>query len=186
MAPTIPFDSRVAYTALIGLVALERLAEVTLSTRNVRRARVRGALEAGAEHYRWMIAFHVSLLIACPLEVWALARPWVPALGVPMLALLAGANAVRIWVVATLGRRWTTRVVYVPGDPLVTRGPFRWMRHPNYLAVVVEVAALPLVHTAWVTAVAGSAVNAFVLRQRIMDEDGILRRLAGPSPRVGT
>jgi methyltransferase len=182
MAAPIGIDSRLAYTALVGLVAIERFVEVYVSKRNVRRALGRGGIEDGPAHYKWMVGFHAALLVACPLEVWVLARPWVPALGLPMLGLLAGANVVRLWVMATLGDRWTTRVVYVPGDPLVTGGPFRWMRHPNYLAVVVEVAALPLIHTAWLTAALASIANGFVLRRRIAIEDGILKRLAGPPP----
>src|SRR6185503_20091073 len=116
------------------------------------------------DHYPWMVATHGSFLVACPLEVIGFDRPFVPLLGGPMLALLVGAMALRYWAIATLGRRWTTRVVVVPGLPVVTGGPYRFMRHPNYLAVVLEVAALPLVHTAWVTALVWSAANALVLR----------------------
>jgi acyl carrier protein len=91
-----------------------------------------------------------------------------------MLALVFGAQAVRYWVIHALGGRWTTRVLHVPGDPLVTGGPFRWLRHPNYLAVVVEVAALPLVHSAFLTATIFSAANAALLRQRIRAEEALL------------
>jgi methyltransferase len=178
-------DTRVAYTALVGLVAVERLVEVSVSARNVRRAFGRGAVEEGPAHYKWMVGLHAALLVACPLEVWVLDRPWVPALALTMLGLLVGANIVRLWVMVTLGDRWTTRVVYVPGDPLVTGGPFRWLRHPNYVAVVVEVAALPLIHAAWLTAAAASLADVFVLRRRIAIENHILQRLAGPAARAG-
>jgi methyltransferase len=123
-----------------------------------------------------MVAVHATFLIACPLEVVALDRPFVPLLGVSMLVLLAGAMALRYWAIATLGPRWTTKIVVVPGLPVVTRGPYRWLRHPNYLAVIVEVAALPLVHTAWITALVWGVANALVLRARIAAEEEALRR----------
>jgi methyltransferase len=90
-------------------------------------------------------------------------RPFLPWLGWPMVILVLAAQALRWWCVTTLGKQWNTRVIVVPGLPLVTSGPYRWLRHPNYVAVVVEVAALPLVHTAWVTAVAFSIANAILL-----------------------
>ncbi len=98
-----------------------------------------------------------------------------------MLGVLCGSMALRYWVVLTLGDRWTTRVVYVPGDALVAKGPFRWLRHPNYVAVAAEVAALPLVHGAWLTAIGYSAANALALRRRIEIENDTLRKYAAPS-----
>ena len=111
--------------------------------------------ETGQGHYPAMVALHTGLLAACPAEVWLADRPFVPALAWPMLAVLAAAQALRWWCIHTLGPRWNTRVIVVPGLPLVTGGPYRWrwLRHPNYVAVVAEGVALPLVHTAWVTAV---------------------------------
>lgn len=176
-------DSRVAYSALVALVALQRLVELRVGRRNLRRALARGAVEAGREHYPWMVALHASFLAACLLETWALSRPWNPTLGAVMLAVLAVATAVRYWVIVSLRGRWTTRVVYVPGDPLVATGPFRWMRHPNYAVVAAEVLALPLVHGAWLTAVAFSAANALLLRRRVAVEDQLLRRHARPPKR---
>jgi methyltransferase len=109
-------------------------------------------------------------------------RPFLPWLGWPMLALVLGSQALRWWCIATLGPRWNTRVIVVPGLPLVSRGPYRWLRHPNYVAVVVEGLALPLVHTAWVTALAFTAVNAvLLLRFRIPAEERALRAAAGPA-----
>jgi methyltransferase len=167
-----------AYTLFVGAIAAQRLCELRLSSRNLRRARARGGLEAGADHYPAMVALHAAFLVFCVLEVRLLARPWSPTLGLPMLALVAGGNALRYWVIATLRGRWTTRLVYVPGDPLVGSGPFRWLRHPNYAAVVVEVAAIPLVHTAWLTAVAFSLANAAILARRITTENAFIRSLA--------
>jgi len=167
-------DSRVIYTALIGLVACVRLVELAISRRHIARLKARGAVEVGRSHYPWMVAVHASFLVACVLEVWLLDRPWVPPLGVAMLVLLVGAAALRSWVIATLGDRWSTRVVFVPGEPPVLTGPFRWLRHPNYLAVVVEFLALPMVHTAWLTALVFSIANGLVLRARIAVEEAAL------------
>lgn len=170
------------YTLFIGVIAAQRLIELGVSSRNTARARARGGLEAGAAHYPAMIALHVAFLASCVLEVRMLGRPWIPVLGVPMLALVACGMALRYWVVVSMHGRWTTRLVYVPGDPLVTNGPFRWLRHPNYAAVVAEVAAIPLVHSAWLTAIGFTLANGVILRRRIQIEDAFLNRLSN-SPR---
>ncbi len=167
-------DSRWLYLGLVVLVAVERLAELRIARRNATRLRARGGFEAGCDHYPRMVALHTTLLAAAPLEVLALDRPLVPALAVAALALVGATMALRYWVIATLGDRWTTRIFVVPGEALVHRGPYRWLRHPNYLAVVVEVVALPLVHSAWLTAAVFSAANALVLRTRIRVEEGVL------------
>jgi methyltransferase len=125
-----------------------------------------------------MVALHTALLAGCLAEVWLLDRPFLPALGWTMLALVLASQALRWWCVATLGRRWNTLVIVVPGMPLVDRGPYRWLRHPNYLAVVVEGFALPLVHTAWVTALAFTLLNFAVLAVRIRVEDAALAEAA--------
>ncbi len=159
---------------LIGLVVMERLAELVVARRNLAWARARGGVEHGRGHYPWIVAAHVALLVAAPTEVWLLDRPFLPALGWPMLAVVLLAQALRWWCVATLGRQWNTRVVVVPGLPLVSSGPYRWVRHPNYVAVVAEGVALPLVHTAWLTALVFTAVNAVLLTIRITEEDRVL------------
>jgi methyltransferase len=169
-------DTQKLYLVLIALIVVERLVELVITRRNLAWARSQGAREHGSDHYPWMVAIHATFLIACPFEAIALDRPFVPVLGVPMLALLVGAMALRYWAIATLGPRWTTKIVVVPGLPVVTRGPYHFLRHPNYLAVIVEVAALPLVHTAWITALVWSAANALVLRARIAAEEEALRR----------
>jgi methyltransferase len=171
-------DSRVLYTLLVTAVAIERVAELAIARRNLGRALARGAVEAGGSDYPWMVALHGTFLAACLLEVWLLGRRWVPSLGTAMLSVLALSMAVRYWVIASLDGRWTTRAVYVPGDRLVARGPFRWMRHPNYAAVAAEMAAIPLVHGAWLTAIAYSAGNAFLLRRRIRAEEELIAHCA--------
>jgi methyltransferase len=162
------------YLVLVGAVALERLAELVISGRNARWSFERGGVETGRGHLPAMIALHVALLVAAPVEVLLAGRPFMPALGWPMLALVAAGQGLRWWCVTSLGRHWNTRVIVVPGAALVRRGPYRWARHPNYVAVVVEGLALPLVHTAWVTAIAFTALNALVLRARLRVENAAL------------
>lgn len=176
MGQFLGIDSRIAFVALVALVAIQRLAEISISKRNCRRALARGGVESGADLYPWMAAMHAAFLAAGPAEVLLLARPWVPPLAAVMISLLILAQALRYWAVSALGDRWTVRVVCVPGDPLVTTGPYRWLRHPNYLAVAVEFITLPLVHTAWLTAAVFSVANAVVLRRRIVAEEDALRR----------
>ncbi|MEV4576797.1 isoprenylcysteine carboxyl methyltransferase family protein [Nonomuraea jabiensis] len=165
-----------AYLVLIGLVVLERLAELAVARRNLAWARSRGGVEYGRRHYPWIVVAHVALLVAAPAEVWLLGRPFLPWLGWPMLAVVVLAQVLRWWCVGTLGRQWNTRVVVVPGMPLVHRGPYRWLRHPNYVAVVAEGLALPLVHSAWLTAPAFAAANAVLLTVRVRVEDAALSR----------
>jgi methyltransferase len=171
-------DTRVLYTILIGIVAAGRLFELRIAGRNFRALLARGGVEVGFEHYRWMVLLHTAFLIACPLEVWLLGRPFIPALAAVMLLLAVLAAAIRWWVIATLAGRWTTRIVCLPGVGPVTGGPYRFLRHPNYLAVIVEMFALPLIHTAWLTAVLFSALNAVILRVRIRAEEEALSRLS--------
>ena len=173
-------SSAVWYTALVVLVGLIRLVELSVAQRNLRWAREHGGVETGAGHYPVMVALHTALLVGCLVEVWFGNRPFLPWLGWPMLALLAGAHALRWWCIRTLGPQWNTRVVRVPGMPLVTGGPYRWFRHPNYVAVVVEGFALPLVHSAWITAVLFTVLNALLLRVRLQVEEQALA--AAPSP----
>jgi methyltransferase len=164
-------DSRMLYTALVGLVAVMRLLELAISRRNVRRLMARGAVELGRTHYPVMAAVHVVFLASCAAEVWLADRPLVPLLASFSLGLLVGAGALRLWVMSTLGERWSTRILILPESQPVDTGPFRHLRHPNYLAVVIEFAALPMVHTAYLTAVIFSAANAAVLARRIRVEE---------------
>jgi len=160
--------------ALLALVIGVRFVELGVAKRNRAWAMERGAVESGAEHYPVMVALHSALFAGCLLEVPLADRPFLPWLGWPMLALLAGAHALRWWCIRTLGPQWNTRVLRVPGAPLVTGGPYRWLRHPNYVAVVVEGFALPLVHTAWVTALVFTVLNGLLLRVRLRVENEAL------------
>jgi methyltransferase len=166
------------YVLLIAAVALERLVELVVSKRNLAWSRARGGTEYGAEHYPVMVVLHTGLLAACLVEAITLHRPFIAALGWAMLAIVLLAQALRWWCIATLGRQWNTRVVVVPGAARVTGGPYRWLRHPNYVAVVAEGAALPLVHTAWITALAFTVLNALLLTTRIRVENSALAALS--------
>lgn len=162
------------FSLLVLAVGLERLAELVVAKRNAAWALARGGVETGRRHYAVMVVLHTGLLVGAVAEVWLLDRPFVPALGWPMLALVLGSQALRWWCIATLGRQWNTRVIVVPGLPLVRRGPYRVLPHPNYVAVVVEGIALPLVHTAWVTALVFTVANAVLLTVRIRVEERAL------------
>lgn len=164
-----------AYTALIIAVALERIAELVVSQRNLAFSRKRGGVEYGAGHYPVMVVLHTALLVACLLE--AAHREFLPALGWPMFGIVLAAQGLRWWCISTLGHQWNTRVVVVPGAARVTGGPYRYVPHPNYVAVVAEGIALPLVHSAWITAVVFTALNAILLHTRITCENRALESL---------
>src|SRR5271166_130572 len=166
------------YVLLIVAVALERLAELILSRRNRAWSRARGGAEFGKSHYPVMVTLHTGLLVACLIEAIVLHRPFVPALGWAKLAIVLAAQGLRWWCIATLGQQWNTRVVVVPGAARVAGGPYRFLSHPNYVAVVAEGAALPLVHTAWITALVFSVLNAALLRTRIKVENAALASLS--------
>jgi methyltransferase len=168
------------YVVLVAAVALERIAELVVSRRNAAWSLQRGGVEYGARHYPAMVVLHTALLAACLLEVLAVGRPFVPALGWSMLLVVVASQGLRWWCITTLGHQWNTRVIVVPGLRLVARGPYRWMRHPNYVAVVAEGIALPLVHSAWVTAVCFTALNAVLLRVRISTENAALDSISVP------
>ena len=169
--------SAVLYTALVGVVALERLAELVVSKRHAAWSLRHGGREFGRGHYGPMVVLHTGLLVGAVAEVWWSDRPFLPWLGWPMLALVVASEALRWWCIASLGRQWNTRVIVVPGLSRVASGPYRWLSHPNYVAVVAEGVALPLVHTAWLTAAVFTLLNAWLLRARIRCENDALANL---------
>ncbi|MFD9406385.1 isoprenylcysteine carboxyl methyltransferase family protein [Streptomyces sp. NPDC059989] len=174
------------YLLLIGLVAIERLAELITARRHRAWTLAQGGREYGRGHYPAMVFLHTVLLVGCVVEPLAAHRPFLPALGWSALALTVAAQALRWWCIASLGTRWNTRVLIVPGLPLVETGPYRLLRHPNYVAVVVEGFALPLVHTAWLTALGFTVLNLVLLRVRIGCEESALTdggRLRAPASR---
>jgi methyltransferase len=165
------------YAVLVLLVALERLAELVTARRNTAWSMARGGVEYGRGHYPVMVLLHTGLLVGCLAESGWGHRPFLPALGWPMLALALGAQALRWWCISTLGPRWNTKVIVVPGLPPVTGGPYRWLTHPNYLAVVVEGFALPLVHGNWLTATGFTLLNLPLMATRIRCENAALATL---------
>lgn len=166
------------YALLIAVVACERLAELVIARRNLAWSLERGGVEVGAGHYPVMVVLHTGFLLGCLAEVFLLDRPFLPALGWSMLAIVVAAQVLRWWCITTLGPRWNTRVVVIPGAPRVNGGPYRLFSHPNYVAVVAEGIALPLVHTAWITALVFTVLNAALLTRRITTENSALARLA--------
>lgn len=162
------------FLVLVVLVGAERVAELVLSRRHVAWALANGGQESGTGHYRPMVALHTALLVGAGLEVLLADRPFLAWLGWPMLALLISAQSLRWWCIATLGRRWNTRIVVIAGAPLSSAGPYRWVRHPNYVAVIAEGIALPLIHTAWLTALIFTGLNAWLLTVRIKAENTAL------------
>jgi methyltransferase len=170
-------SSQAWYVGLVAVVVVARGVELAVSERNRRWSLAQGGIESGAGHYPVMVLLHTGLLAGAVVEVLALDRPFLPWLGWPMLALLVASHALRWWCISSLGRQWCTRIVVVPGRSAVTSGPYRFLRHPNYLAVVLEGIALPLVHTAWLTAAVFTVANAALLRVRIAAEERALRSL---------
>lgn len=166
--------SEFLYLVLLALFAAERLFELGLSRRNARRAFAQGAVEVGQRHFRAMSALHTLFLLCCGVEVLFLHRAFPPVLGWLALAGCGLAQGLRYWAIATLGPRWNVRVIVLPGAPPVTGGPYRFIRHPNYVAVVLEILLLPLVHGAYLTAIAFTLANAALLAVRIRAEERAL------------
>ncbi len=167
----------VAFTVLVGLVGLERVAELVVSTRNAAWSKEQGGVETGLGHYPFMVVLHTGLLVGALVEAWV-RRPDVPsALAWSMLLVVVLTQALRWWCIGTLGRRWNTRVIVVPGLAPVITGPYRFLSHPNYVAVVIEGFALPMVGFAWVTALAFTVLNIPLLAVRIRAENAALATL---------
>jgi methyltransferase len=163
-----------AYYLFILAIGVERLAGLAVAKRNPRWSIAHGGKEFDRGHYPVIAIMHALLLVACIVEVGAMHRPFIPWLGWPMVTVVLLSTVIRWWCIAVLGKRWNTRIIVIPGDPPIRRGPYRWMNHPNYAAVTAEVAALPLVHSAWLTAIVFTIANALVRNVRIRDENTAL------------
>ena len=166
------------YTVFIGATALERIVEMVVSRRNLAWSLERGGVEYGFSHFPVMVALHTGFLVGCVLEPWYLERPLYPLLAAICFVAALACQALRWWYISTLGPQWNTRVVIVPGLPRVTSGPYRWMNHPNYVAVVVEGVVLPMIHSAWVTALVFTVCNALLLTVRIRVENKALAEIS--------
>jgi methyltransferase len=166
--------SAIAYLGLLALVGVLRIVELRVSRRHQRELAGRGIEKQADPQFRWMVALHTAVLGGAAIEVVALHRPFLPNLAAPMAVLFLLANSLRWWVIRTMGAHWNVEVMASGPLGVVTSGPFRWVRHPNYLAVFVELVALPLIHTAWITALVAAVGNAWVLRHRLRVEEPVL------------
>lgn len=166
--------TRAAYLGLLGAVAIGRLVELRISRRHQRHLLAKGANTAPDSSFRWMVLLHAGVLVAAGAEVWLWRRPFVPVLAAICGGLFLLANGMRWWVIHTLGRQWNVKVIDSGGLGVVDRGPYRFIRHPNYTAVFVEMLALPLIHTAWITAAVSAPAHWLILRARVKTEDRVL------------
>ncbi len=160
----------------MALVAAQRLLELVLARRNERKVRARGAVERGRKHYSFIVALHASWLV-CTLVEGLLRGPDLPAFWPVPLALFLLVQPLRYWAIFSLGERWNTKILVVPGEKPVERGPYRYLNHPNYVVVVVEILTFPLIFGAWVTALVFTALNAALLLVRIREENRALAEL---------
>lgn len=163
------------FALLILLLALQRVAELVYSHRNAQRLRAQGAIEAGRSHYPVIVALHVAFYVCLILERVYLVSGWPPSW--PWwLALFVLAQLLRAWVLKTLGPRWTTRILVVPGSARIRTGPYRYLRHPNYVAIVLEFLSIPMLAGAYRTALIFSVLNLVVLGVRIREEEKAMAR----------
>ncbi len=181
--------SQAGFLGLLGTVALMRLLELRLSKTNQRRLAEKGAVAAAEPNYAWMVLLHCGWLAGAGVEVVLADRRFAPWVGVPAFCLFLAANGIRYWAITSLSAHWNTRVVDSTALGVVTSGPYRWMRHPNYTAVFVELAALPLIHSAYVTAAVTTLLHIPVMAGRIRLEESVLlsneqyRKAMGSKPR---
>ena len=166
-----------AFTILLFLVAFERIIELVISKRNLKWSFAQGGIEFGRPHYKYMVVIHLFLLAGSLVEVWVFKPHLNMAFCGTMFLLAIASQGLRWWCISTLGQRWNTLVVIIPGLPAITRGPYKWFKHPNYVAVVIEGFALPLVGFAWRTALIFSILNFFVLKARLKSENAALATL---------
>ena len=154
---------------LVGFIALQRLAELAYGRANTARLMARGAVESGARAYPLFVLLHGGWLAAMLLLIDPDVSP-----SLPLLALFAVLQGGRLWIIASLGRRWTTRIIVPPGEPRITRGPYRFVKHPNYAIVIAEIAVAPLIFGAWGVALVFSVLNLALVAHRITQENAAL------------
>ena len=170
------------YLALLAAVGVLRLVELRVSRRHQARMLAQGAVLVREPHFKWLVVVHTGVLVGAALEVVLLHRPFFPLLAATMFALFFASNLMRLWVVRALGDLWSVQVMDSTRIGVVTTGPFRFVRHPNYTGVILEMVSLPLIHTAWITALATSAAYSIVLSLRIRAEESVL--MANPEYRA--
>jgi methyltransferase len=172
--PGAVIDPRHLFSIVFALVVVERLFELGLSARNRKRALARGGVVVKEDPYGWIVVLHSLFVLMVPLEVWFLPGIASPPLAWSMTVVAALAMGLRYWAILTLGDRWNAQVICVPGLPAVHHGPYRWIRHPNYVALALEMFALPLIGGAWRSALVFGLLNLVVLRFRIKVEEAAL------------
>lgn len=166
--------SVIAFLALLLAVGLLRIFELYVSRRNQQKMMAQGATKVAEPQFRFLVLVHTAVLIGAALEVVLLHRPFIPALAAVMSVLFLAGNAMRFWVVRTMGKHWNVQVMNSTSLGVVTSGPFRFVRHPNYAAVMVEMLSLPLIHTAWIAALAGCVGYGIAVAKRIAVEESVL------------
>ena len=166
------------FAVLITFLLVQRIFELVLAQRNLRWAREQGCKESGQWHYPLIVAVHTAFYLSLVLEYRYLSAGWNPLWPV-WLTILALAQALRVWAIVSLGRYWNTRIIVVPGKKPIRKGPYRWIRHPNYLVVATEILVIPVLCGAYFTAAAFSAINAIVLYLRIREEERAIASLEG-------
>ena len=171
--------SAIVFTAFLAAVGAGRLLEMRISRRHQRLLANQGITKVAEPRFRWMVLLHGAVLIGAALEAWLLARPLIPLLAITMGGLFVLSNLLRWWVIRTMAGHWNVQVMNSVELGVVSDGPFRWIRHPNYLAVFAELLAIPLIHSAWLTALLGALAHIWVLRQRLDVEEAVL--LANPA-----
>ncbi|WP_409270420.1 isoprenylcysteine carboxyl methyltransferase family protein [Neobacillus sp. SCS-31] len=165
------------FTTFIGFVIFQRIAELIIARKNERRMKREGALEFGQAHYPWMVLMHTSFFLSLILEVWALTKGLSPLWPI-LLAVFILAQVGRIWALSSLGKYWNTKIIVLPGANIVRKGPYRFIRHPNYAIVTIELLVIPLLFGAFITAAVFAVLNAIILSVRIPAEEEALRKLA--------
>jgi methyltransferase len=177
------------FNLILAAVGLGRLSELGISRRRQRALAAHGVAQVPERRFHQMVLLHAGVLIGAGLEVRLLKRRFIPALAIPMGLVFMLANILRWWVIRSMAEHWNIRVMNSLSRGVVTGGPFRWVRHPNYLAVFLELLALPLMHSAWLTALLGGLAHVWVLRERIVIEERVLlanpvyQAAMGPKPR---
>lgn len=168
--------SQIAFLGLLAAVGIGRMIELGISRRNQQQMLAHGAQAVPDFHFVWMVLWHGGILLGAAAEVVLLSPRFLPLLALPMLAVFLFSNGLRWWVIRTLAGHWNVQVVDSSSLGVVTHGPYRWIRHPNYVAVFLEVVSLPLMHTAWRTALAAAVVTAWIVSRRLAVEEAVLQK----------
>ncbi|WP_053366899.1 isoprenylcysteine carboxyl methyltransferase family protein [Bacillus sp. FJAT-27245] len=165
------------FAVFIAFIIFQRVAELIIARKNEKRMKREGALEFGQGHYPWMVLMHAGFFLALILEVWLLGKGLSPLWPI-LLAAFILAQAGRLWALSTLGKYWNTKIIVLPGANPVRKGPYRFIRHPNYVIVTLELLVVPLLFEAYMTASVFAVLNAIMLSVRIPAEEKALSKLA--------